>query len=130
MRPTRCGGGTFPHHQPRYFVSLGQTLMGMRRALVVCLIALGSSIGSSKPVVAQSLPLHSVPTITEMPTTISPSTQQMSEIERWTRDYTAWKAWFAEWRNKREPSTFGTRPRRQRPDPPDALFLACPVPSD
>ena len=25
----------------------------------------------------------------------------MTAIERWARDYTAWKAWFAEWRNKR-----------------------------
>lgn len=102
----------------------------MRRMLVVCLMALAGFVGLGTAALAQSLPLRPLATTAEMPTTISPSAQQMTEIERWTRDYTAWKAWFAEWRNKREPSMFGTRDRRQRPEPPGALFLACPVPSD
>jgi hypothetical protein len=105
--------------------------MRMMRAVVIIISFVCASLSVAvTDSTAQSPPLRPVPTMTEMPTTIAPSTQQMSEIERWTHDYNAWKAWFAEWRNKREPSTFGTRPRRQRPEPPDALFLACPVPSD
>lgn len=105
--------------------------MRMMRAFVIILtvvcISLSVHVTSSA---AQSLPLRPVPSLFEMPSTISPSASQMAEIEKWTRDYTAWKAWFAKWRNTREPSEFGTRPRRQRPDPPAALVLACPVPSD
>lgn len=62
------------------------------------------------------------------PEVITPSRDQMVAIERWVRDYTAWKAWFAKWHNRIEPGLFGTRPRRPRPEPPSALVAACPAP--
>ena len=98
------------------------------RGFVIVLIGLCASIPvGPTDSLAQSLPLRPVPALTELPATIPPSADEMTAIERWARDYTAWKAWFAEWRNKREPSLFGTRSRRPRPDPPESLFLACPV---
>lgn len=87
-------------------------------------------IGLIDSAAAQSLPLRPIPSATSWPSTIEPGAEQLSDIEQWTRDYIAWKAWFGEWRNKREPSLFGTHARRPRPDPPVALVLACPVPSD
>ncbi len=51
----------------------------------------------------------------------------LAEIEQWTRDYAEWRAWFEQWRNRREPGWFGIRPRRERPDPPASLAAACPV---
>ncbi len=99
--------------------------MVARAVTSVCLV-----IGLIDSAAAQSLPLLAVPSVTSWPSTIEPGAEQLSDIERWTRDYTDWKTWFGEWRNKREPSLFGTHARRQRPDPPVALVLACPVPSD
>jgi hypothetical protein len=62
------------------------------------------------------------------PVTATLSRDQMSLVERWVRDYTAWKAWFAKWHNRAEPGLFGTRERRPRPDPPAILLDTCPVP--
>jgi hypothetical protein len=61
------------------------------------------------------------------PVTATLSRDQMSLVERWVRDYTAWKAWFAKWHNRAEPGLFGTRERRPRPDPPAILLDTCPV---
>jgi len=103
--------------------------MRTRRVIAVALTSACVVIGSMDSAGAQSLPLPSLPSVSYWPSTIEPTAEQVPGIERWTRDYAAWKAWFAEWRNKREPSLFGTRARRPRPDPPAALFLACPLPS-
>ena len=99
----------------------------MTRGLGVAFTCVAVVFGLVDSAAAQSLPLPPVPALGQWPTTIEPTPEQLSGIERWTRDYTAWKAWFAEWRNKREPSLLGTRDRRQRPDPPVTLVAACPV---
>lgn len=64
------------------------------------------------------------------PTVTTMSRDAMRHVERWVRDYTAWKAWFAKWHNRVEPGWFGTRDRRPRPDPPAVLLETCPVPPD
>jgi hypothetical protein len=106
--------------------------MRIKGSLVIILIGLSGAIPGELTVslAAQSLPLRPASPLMQLPSTIAPTAEQLAAIERWTRAYTAWKVWFAEWRNRREPSLFGTRPRRQRPDPPAPLFAACPVPSD
>jgi hypothetical protein len=99
----------------------------MNRVFVVVAIALCAFVGSGDPVGAQSLPLRPVPVLEALPSAISLSEEEMKAIERWMREYTSWRAWSAEWLNKREPSLFGTRERRDRPDPPAPLLAACPV---
>ena len=103
------------------------TICRGNRPVAVLLTAVGVVIGSTAYAAAQSTTLPPIPSVIQWPTTIEPTSEQLSAIERWTREYTAWKNWFAEWRNKREPSLFGTHERRQRPDPPVTLVAACPV---
>ena len=56
--------------------------------------------------------------------------QQLIDLARWSRDYQAWKAWFLKWRGVREPGWWGTRDRRQPPEPPAWLPDACATPID
>lgn len=46
-------------------------------------------------------------------------------LQRWTRDYNAWKAWFTEWKNRREPGFLSSKKRKQPPVPPVWLPEAC-----
>jgi hypothetical protein len=102
--------------------------MWLMRVPVAILITLSVSLCLPGAATAQTVPLRPVRSVTELPITISPTDEQMKGIERWMRDYTAWKTWAAEWINKREPGLFrGSKERRQRPDPPAALLAACPV---
>jgi hypothetical protein len=95
-------------------------LMGLNAAV---------SFASTDPRDAPSLP--SRPILLAMPAPdASPVSERLERIEQWTRDYSAWKTWFEQWRNRREPGWWGTRPRRDRPDPPASLVAVCPVPSD
>jgi hypothetical protein len=70
------------------------------------------------------LPSHSVAS-SAPPTQAIPPAQQLAELQRWTRDYTEWKTWFAQWRNRREPGWWSTRPRRVQPVPPPWLAGLC-----
>jgi len=102
--------------------------MCLMRVPVAILITLCVSLCVSDAVAAQTVPLQPVRSVTELPITISPTDEQMKGVERWMREYAAWKTWAAAWLNKREPGVFGgSRERRQRPDPPPALLAACPV---
>jgi hypothetical protein len=56
--------------------------------------------------------------------------ERLHALEHWSRDYLAWRTWFEQWRNTREPSLFGTQKRRERPAPPAWLADSCPVPAD
>lgn len=60
---------------------------------------------------------------------LAPSAEPPGEIlkvlERWTADYDEWQAWFAQWRNRREPGLWSTRERRPAPVPPVWLPQAC-----
>jgi hypothetical protein len=51
--------------------------------------------------------------------------ERLLELQRWTRDFEEWKAWFAKWHNRREPGWFSTRDRKTPPDPPEWLAGAC-----
>jgi len=53
------------------------------------------------------------------------SVQILNTLERWTNDYDEWKAWFATWRNRREPGWWSSRERRVAPLPPEWLPAAC-----
>jgi len=100
----------------------------MCRVPVAILISVCLSLFVTATGNAQTVPLRPVRSVTELSSTISPSDEQMKGIERWMREYAAWKTWAAAWLNKREPGVFGgSRERRQRPDPPASLVAACPV---
>jgi hypothetical protein len=77
----------------------------------------------------QPLPSRSILLVLDAPDGHSWSAH-LADIERWTHDYAEWRAWFEQWRNRREPGWFGTRQRRERPDPPPSLAAACPVASN
>jgi hypothetical protein len=51
--------------------------------------------------------------------------QQLAALQAWTRDYAAWKAWFAQWRSRPEPGYFSTHPRHVQPAPPAWLAEMC-----
>jgi hypothetical protein len=49
-----------------------------------------------------------------------------AEAEQWVRDYTAWKDWSDQWRNRRQPGWFtGYKDRRDAPIPPPWLADRC-----
>jgi len=56
---------------------------------------------------------------------VAVSPDQLRELSRWIDDFTAWKRWNAEWRNRVEPGYFRLRERRPRPQPPEWLFSRC-----
>jgi len=105
-------------------------MMRATRTFVILVLSLCSHVS-----VAYALPVDSFTEPASLrdeqePASTTLSRDQMSALERGVRDYTAWKAWFAKWHNRVEPGWFGTRERRQRPDPPAALVATCPVPVD
>jgi hypothetical protein len=51
--------------------------------------------------------------------------QRLADVQRWVADFRSWQRWDAEWHNKRQPGWRGSRPRRQRPDPPAWLAAQC-----
>jgi hypothetical protein len=52
--------------------------------------------------------------------------ERVRAVERWSRDFQAWREWHERWRNTREPGWFSsTRPRREPPVPPDWLGDRC-----
>lgn len=66
---------------------------------------------------AITLPAHTFPSETPF--------QQLHALQRWTRDYDEWKAWFVKWRGRVQPGLFSAKPRRQPPEPPAWLPDAC-----
>lgn len=81
---------------------------------------------------AQSLPpLDSDPLSLPLLTVSQESAaERLAAVQQWTKDYEAWKAWFATWRNRREEGWFSIRDRRPRPVPPAWLGAACAAPYD
>ena len=51
--------------------------------------------------------------------------QILNTLERWTADYDEWKAWFGQWRSRREPGLWSSKQRRVAPVPPEWLPSAC-----
>jgi len=56
--------------------------------------------------------------------------QILNTLERWTNDYDEYKAWFGQWRNRREPGWWSSRDRRAAPVPPAWLPSACVTAAD
>jgi hypothetical protein len=67
------------------------------------------------------LPVSIAPALTSVPS------ERLVEVERWIRDYEAWRTWFVRWHNRREPGiwSWSTRQRKPRPDPPAWLPTTC-----
>jgi hypothetical protein len=57
---------------------------------------------------------------------VATSEQRLHDLAQWIDDFTAWRRWNDEWRNRPEPGYFGVRERRPRPQPPEWLFSVCP----
>jgi hypothetical protein len=48
------------------------------------------------------------------------------ELVRWMEEFKAWQAWWAEWANRPQPGWLSSsRPRREKPAPPDWLPERC-----
>jgi hypothetical protein len=106
--------------------------MRVMRLGIMVLIGLGAGISialADSPDQQTLLPSRSFLLVVPAPDAVSAS-ERLASIERWTREYTAWRRWFEQWGNRREPGWLGTRQRRERPDPPASLAAACPVPAD
>src|SRR4051812_8817718 len=63
------------------------------------------------------LPSRSIVEIVAAPDGLTPG-ERLASLERWTREYAEWQAWFDQWRNTREPGWLGTRSRHPRPETP------------
>jgi hypothetical protein len=84
-------------------------------ALVVALAA--AQADATLPSRAVSLPAHTF-------RAESPS-QQITALQRWTREYDEWKAWSEKWQGRLQPGWFSAKQRRQPPVPPAWLPDAC-----
>jgi hypothetical protein len=92
-------------------------------ALVVLFTAVTVAAQGHSPVDA---PLASRPILTAVDAPSAESTVQLlNTLDRWTQDYDEWSAWFGQWRNRREPGWWSSRPRRVAPVPPAWLPGAC-----
>jgi len=97
--------------------------------VATCLLA-GIGSASARPADGPPpLPSRSIVERVTAPDGLTPA-ERLASLERWTRDYAEWQAWFDQWRNTREPGWLGTRSRHPRPEPPAWLAATCPVPAD
>jgi hypothetical protein len=90
--------------------------------------SLGQTGGDQVPLPARPIPLKGQVDILLSPFAppdASELAERVRELEKWIRDYSAWKQWADQWRNRIEPGWFSARDRRIRPDPPAWLFDAC-----
>ena len=53
------------------------------------------------------------------------SGDRIQVLQRWTKEYNEWRAWFAEWKNRREPGLLSAKQRKLPPVPPAWLPDAC-----
>src|SRR5262245_17578583 len=108
----------------------GAFMRGNQRiAVVVCLVG-GMLSGFARAAAAQSpLPSRSVAAVVPAPNAVSP-VERAWALERWTKDYAAWKAWFDQWRNRPEPGLWHNKDRRDPPVPPDWLAADCARPAE
>lgn len=82
--------------------------------------------GADAPLPARTIDVGLLDQAAVLPTS---EERELEALERWVREYTAWKAWAAQWRNRREPGWFSdSRQRRPRPAPPFWLASRCDEP--
>ena len=88
--------------------------------LLVVLSAAGSVAAQGDPPLASRAIAAAAPAaLAESPAGI------LSSLLTFTAEYEAWKPWFAQWRNRREPGWWSSRERRPAPVPPVWLADAC-----
>ena len=94
--------------------------MTFRRVLPAAAILLVSFASTA---VAQS----DAPPAQEPRLSVDISGERLGELERWTKEYRAWKAWSERWQNRREPGWLpsSSRERKQPPAPPAWLPEVC-----
>jgi len=95
----------------------------LRAAASAAIIVL-SLAGTASAQQEAPLPSRALATLALAPTAEAPG-EILHVLERWTADSDEWQAWFALWRNRREPGVWSTRERRPAPVPPDWLPQAC-----
>jgi hypothetical protein len=108
--------------------------MGQVRTLLVCLasVVVLTSSGFAQAIVDDPvLPSTSI-SFEIVPLRVSPELsaplgeERAAELTAWMEDYDAWRKWFAQWANRREPGWFSSyRERRQQPQPPEWLPDRC-----
>ena len=101
--------------------------MGLTRTVVTLALSVCPHVSIAYAFPSDSFSRPAIEQDGQAPPNSMLSQDQMTAIQRWARDYTEWKAWFAKWHNRAEPGWFGVRERRQRPNPPTALLETCPV---
>jgi hypothetical protein len=93
--------------------------------LLLCLVTSAAAQSSSES------PLLSRPVVVPSFTPIAVSgAQQAVVLAQWTHDYTEWRVWYLQWRNRPEPGFLSTRTRRLPPAPPVWLPPLCTEPMD
>lgn len=104
---------------------------GAKRVLVAVLVSLcASTAGAAQPQAPLPSSRIDFPVPVLLPADPGGSAERLIEVQRWTREYESWKAWFVRWHNRREPGWVKARPRRQPPQPPAWLPDACMAPLD
>lgn len=93
----------------------------------ILLLIMMSAVRVAGQAVDQALPSRSIAMAVPQVDDAVTAGQLVARIEKWTRDYTAWKAWQGRYRNTPEPGLFSAKSRRQPPVPPDWLPAACAV---
>lgn len=107
------------------FLMAGREAIRVSLGVCVLVAAASGARAQSTPPAIPSSPL-TVPDVVLVPETPDPlRADRRLVVQRWTTEYNDWKAWFAQWKNRREPGLFSARPRRPRPEPPPWLAAAC-----
>jgi len=75
---------------------------------------------SARPIPFQLIELAPAPPVLTL------STEQLQELDQWTRDFTEWQKWTDLWLNRRQSGKWQYAvERRKKPDPPVWLDEAC-----
>ncbi len=98
--------------------------MVVRQAVLTGLVLLCMSARAWSQTAADPLPARSI-SVPLIVAAADSRVERLRDVQEWTKEYTKWRTWFAEWRNRREPGWLTTRDRRQPPEPPAWLPATC-----
>jgi len=76
---------------------------------------------------APRLPSRAIEWRATLPDEGATAEERLVLLQRWTAEYSEWRAWYARWRNRVEPGWFSARERKLPPNPPAWLPAACAV---